>query len=1439
MTLNTITRAMKSVAPFVPLALALSIFAASEPQTPNNGSSTTGKPAASGKTSSTSSTSSGTVQGNGILQNSNNIGAPSSSSGATGSTPSGGMPTGTANTGPALSVKLVLVAYPIDPSGNARGTMKVAMSGTPAAAAGTMSSSFEPQGTSAVTGTQSGKLTGKLSTAKGKLSGTLKGKIDLNVTVAKPTRLVLSLQINATKMPASAVTQAIINALHVNAYYGETIADSPVTIAEKIPLEDENGQPSFEFVKSKMLAYLNVAVTESFQQCAADPVFLAPFDRCDKLNHRWFVCQASTPSSAAQQSSTPGVSVNATAPTTVTVVTATLPSATPSTPNGTGGATTSGASPTTAGAGTTTTSTTTSGSATSGGGTPAAGGTQPPAGTSPATPGSGPTPGQPATGQTPAAPAEYVRIRKQGAGYTLLAQNVSPYRLSQALMFMDKNVKPYAIENGEFAGGTVTTSFPVYGEGTDGSAFVRISNQVAQLALTAGTEDKIPAVWPVTFVPNALPAPGSAGTAVSAPASPSSTDAFMTGLQTALKIFDSSGAVTYSNVGNRLLLDGPRSKVELDRRALAQWLDIPYSQVRIDFYTFQATASSTRDKVTWVNGYPQKKPGEIEEKQEMRTLERGIQMSRILQSLLSQNLLKAVEGSTALDPTWDPASGHSKLSFFTGISTEDPKMPRPVAPYVHNPAQLLKLVGFDPSPHRELTMPEALVFISFMNGADQAAVLMNALKNSLKAFDNNVRSTLLDGPHLGSPAIGNGTDTFLQRLNEILPQAPTVKELKAFGLTQDDYDSIRTLLKSQIAKNPNDTLPQLMSKLSGLVDPSALPDLMDKALKLAQLVLNSERNDLDPVGRDLERGTSWRGDGTKELAEANEALFMGLEVRETLASAVGSQELRTTLADSPNSVKVNLLQEVDNTRHCIDRLFARINEVVGLLARSDVRSLKMANTKFPGQTGSVPLTKLFWKMELALHNFIEESPYSLLAEENVADPNSKVDSLVSQRQAIEFLKYWYICNNLDEIKGSLASDGLYQSRAVKFLTQDPTKSLLQDPQGNASTSINLPASGSVTINTQSYYSARVVLQGTWTGTVAAALSSDGGITYTPTDFVDPATPEPVASATSNGDYSIQLPGGTTNVKLTFTQSTGTLAGYLQANSAADPQVFGGAIMSEPELKHIVSTEDIPGKLTQTSSSADVALKNAMDALRVDLQSICVDPLVEWATTTISEDTNNTAVSLVGTNSITVTSGQSAQQNTTVQTYLPYAAQTQASDVANSLTSNSSLISSLAGGTVAQLALAAILAQPATVYNLFAPGVSLSVLPSVEKDGRAARLQLSMVAGVTPGSAGTATTGGGPANNTPATAHYDFTTNQSITTDVNVYALDMFEISTSDLQTTGPGEPQWRVPFLEWLPIIGKYFYGPPKHEVKDYDTIILARVTILPRSLDLAGNFLN
>ncbi len=259
--------------------------------------------------------------------------------------------------------------------------------------------------------------------------------------------------------------------------------------------------------------------------------------------------------------------------------------------------------------------------------------------------------------------------------------------------------------------------------------------------------------------------------------------------------------------------------------------------------------------------------------------------------------------------------------------------------------------------------------------------------------------------------------------------------------------------------------------------------------------------------------------------------------------------------------------------------------------------------------------------------------------------------------------------------------------------------------------------------------------------------------------------------------------------------------------------------------------DLPILLSQSAAGADAMLKSAMGGFTTDVQSLTVQPLLGWIRSTVQEgDARKSGIDLVGNTSLVVSSRLRAATDGTAQAAYPFLPRPKLGfdDLKADNTDKSLLPTLLKGATPLELQLAmAMFREPTMVYDTVAPGIELSVRPQVLRDGGSARLQIELKSSMSvapPGSGGT--------------DPLDHVKGHNMTTDVAVQALDLLEVSTFGMNHTGLGDPSWRIPVLEQIPLLGPMFRGPRTRLTKHQESMVILSVTVLPKSLDLAGGYI-
>jgi len=156
---------------------------------------------------------------------------------------------------------------------------------------------------------------------------------------------------------------------------------------------------------------------------------------------------------------------------------------------------------------------------------------------------------------------------------------------------------------------------------------------------------------------------------------------------------------------------------------------------------------------------------------------------------------------------------------------------------------------------------------------------------------------------------------------------------------------------------------------------------------------------------------------------------------------------------------------------------------------------------------------------------------------------------------------------------------------------------------------------------------------------------------------------------------------------------------------------------------------------------------------------------------------------------------------------------------------------LAGLPTAQAALlsGAFLNGVPPAYTKVAPGVSVSVLPSVSNDGSWADLDLTTDFGVTTSAASDQAR----TDVWPSALPSGITSNQVIT-HATVIGSKLFAVSSFSLTTLAPQAPEY-IPILGRLPLLGPIFQRPRGPKATRYQDLLLVNAVVVPRALGLVG----
>lgn len=325
------------------------------------------------------------------------------------------------------------------------------------------------------------------------------------------------------------------------------------------------------------------------------------------------------------------------------------------------------------------------------------------------------------------------------------------------------------------------------------------------------------------------------------------------------------------------------------------------------------------------------------------------------------------------------------------------------------------------------------------------------------------------------------------------------------------------------------------------------------------------------------------------------------------------------------------------------------------------------------------------------------------------------------------------------------------------------------------------------------------------------------------------------------------------------------------NLCRDPVGASSAILDG------IKDQDFPAQLAQSAAGADILLKAAMTSLTTDIQELTTQPLLNWIRTEIQQgNARGSGIDLVGNTTLTVTSRLDAAIRGEAEAFYPFTPRPKLTEVmvkdifglagqnkgsgssspkrtkktttttdkdgnvttevteTEESSESSSPAPTLPIG-VANLEAAALFKMlfnedTPTAYNRVAPGISIGVLPTVLRDGGSARLQIHLASTM---QTDTISNDDVAKRGQPL----DRIGKHLLKTDVAVSALDLFELSTFGMEHTSLGDPQWRVPLLAQLPILGPLFWGPRSRVTKHQESLLIVNATVLPKALDLAGRY--
>lgn len=286
-----------------------------------------------------------------------------------------------------------------------------------------------------------------------------------------------------------------------------------------------------------------------------------------------------------------------------------------------------------------------------------------------------------------------------------------------------------------------------------------------------------------------------------------------------------------------------------------------------------------------------------------------------------------------------------------------------------------------------------------------------------------------------------------------------------------------------------------------------------------------------------------------------------------------------------------------------------------------------------------------------------------------------------------------------------------------------------------------------------------------------------------------------------------------------TNAAQTLADFFNGYASCQPGRYGSGVN--------------PEDLRRRGIGADRLLESAMNAYSEDMKNAFTRPVLDWVGNIVSAgDPGSAAINFSGKSYLVATSG--LETLTLAQAHSSYA-YTPAPDIKDLGTAMHNTENNLSGvhaigglGFVPELLLTIAAAQPATQYTHVGPGIAMAVVPVVTPDAGSARLAMDVHVGIEANA---------PGDQSGTPANLDFVRDQKLTTDVDVAAFDLFELSTFAAEHTSLGDVSWRIPILEGIPIFGPMFRGPRRIETHDQEATLFCNVTIIPRARDLVHNY--
>lgn len=132
------------------------------------------------------------------------------------------------------------------------------------------------------------------------------------------------------------------------------------------------------------------------------------------------------------------------------------------------------------------------------------------------------------------------------------------------------------------------------------------------------------------------------------------------------------------------------------------------------------------------------------------------------------------------------------------------------------------------------------------------------------------------------------------------------------------------------------------------------------------------------------------------------------------------------------------------------------------------------------------------------------------------------------------------------------------------------------------------------------------------------------------------------------------------------------------------------------------------------------------------------------------------------------------------------------------------------------------------------GIHFSVLPTVLPNAGTARLQIKLSLSVEPDEANK---GGQRSIDKPSPI--DLMRVTTVETELLADAFDISLVSSMKLDVTAPSTRDWEVPILSQILPIRSWFVGPTKNKSVRHEALVLMKITIVPKAMDIASRLLD